>query len=93
MENMDWIISGHNHNILNPKPKSFGHNCRKKDSCPLDGKCLTPKLIYCADVSNEANNHQKLYFGLAETTFKECYNSLKQDVKHIKYQYNTELTK
>ena len=57
MKNMDWIISGHNDNILNPKPKSFGHNCRKKDSCPLDGKCLTPKLIYCADVSNEANNH------------------------------------
>ena len=93
MKNMDWIISGHNHNILNPKPKSFGHNCRKKDSCPLDGKCLTPNVIYCADVSKEANHHQKLYFGLAETAFKDCYNSHKWDVKHIKYQYNTELTK
>ena len=37
MKNMDSIISGHNHNILNPKQKSFGCNCRKKDCCPLNG--------------------------------------------------------
>ena len=77
MKNMDSIISGHNHNILNPKQKSFGCNCRKKDSCPLNGECLTPKVIYRADVSNEANNNQKFYFGLAETTFKERYNKNK----------------
>ena len=93
MKNMDSIISGHNHNILNPKQRSFGCNCRKKDSCPLNGECLTPKVIYRADVTNEANNDQKFYFGLAETTFKERYNNHKRDVKHIKYQYNTELTK
>ena len=86
MKNMDSIISGHIHNILNPNQKSFG--C--KHSCPLNGKCLTPKVIYRADVSNEANNDQKFYFGLAETTFKERYNNHKRDVKHIKYQYNTE---
>ena len=33
------------------------------------------------------------YFGLAETTFKERYKNHKRDVKHIKYQYNTELKK
>ena len=49
--------------------------------------------IYRADVTNEANNDQKFYFGLAETAFKERYNNHKRDVKHIKYQYNTELTK
>ena len=93
MRNMDSIISGHNHKILNPKQRSFGCNCRKKDSCPLNGKCLTPKVIYRADVTNEANNNQQFYFGLAETTFKERYNNYKRDVKHIKCQYNTELTK
>ena len=92
-KDMDSIISGHNHNILNPKEKSFGCNCRKKDSCPLNGKCLTPKLIYYAGVSKETNSDQKVYFGLAETTFKERYNDHKRDVKHIKYQYNTESTK
>ena len=91
IKNMDSIISGHNHNILNPKQRSFGCNCRKKDSCPLNGECLTPKVIYRADVTNEANNGQ-MFFGLAETTFKERYNNHKRDVKHIKYQYNIELT-
>ena len=87
---MDLIISGHNYSILNqtikhikPKQKSFGCNCRKKGSCPLNGKCLTPKVIYCADVSNEASNDQKFYFGLVETTFKECYNKHKCDIKHL----------
>ena len=64
-KNMDLIISGHNQNILNPKQKPFGCNCRKKDSRPLNGKCLVSKVIYRADVSNEANNDQKFYFGLA----------------------------
>ena len=93
MKNMDSIISGYNHNISNPKQKRFGSNCRKKDSCPLTGEFLTPKVIYHADVSNEANNDQKFYFGLAETTIKERYNNHKRDVKYIKYQYNIELTK
>ena len=62
MENVDSIISGHHHNILNPKQKSFGCNFRKKYSCPLNSDCLTPKLIYCADISNEANNDQKFSF-------------------------------
>ena len=52
MENFDSIISGHNHNILNPTQKSFGSNCRKKGSCSLNGECLTPKLVYRTDVSN-----------------------------------------
>ena len=43
---------------------------------------MTPKVIYPADVTNEANND-----------FKERYNNHKRDVKHLKYQYNTELTK
>ena len=93
IKNVDSTISGHNHNILNPKQKSFGCNCKKKDSRPLNGECLTPKVKYRADVSNEANNDQKFYFGLAETTFKERCNNHKRDVKYIKYQYNTELTK
>ena len=58
MKNMDLIILGHNHNILYPKQKSFGCNYRKKDRCPLNGKRLTSKKIYYADISHEANNNQ-----------------------------------
>ena len=35
----------------------------------------------------------KFYFGLAEATFRERLKNHKRDVKHTKYQYNTELTK
>ena len=80
MKNMDSIISRHNHNILKPKQKWFGCNCRKKRSCPLNGECLTRKVIYRADVSNKANNDQKFYFGLAEITFKKRYNNHKGDI-------------
>ena len=93
MKNIDSITSGQNHNVLNPKQKSFGCNCRKKDSFPLNGEYLTLKVIYPPDISNEANNHQKFYFGLAETTLKERYNKHERDVKGFKCQYNTELTK
>ena len=54
---------------------------------------MIPNVIYRIDVSNEANNDQELYIGLPRTTFKVRYNNHKQDVKHIKYQYNTELTR
>ena len=80
MKNMDSIIYGHNRNILNPKQKSLGCNC----SFPLNGEYLTPKVVYHADVTNEANNDQKFYFSLAEKTFEERYNNYKRDVKHIK---------
>ena len=46
MKNIDSITSGQNHNVLNPKQKSFGCNCRKKDSFPLNGEYLTLKVIY-----------------------------------------------
>ena len=46
MKNMDSIISGHNHNILNSKQISFGCSSREKESCPLNGA----KVIYRADV-------------------------------------------
>ena len=54
---------------------------------------MTPKVIYRANVQNEANNDQKFYFHLAETIFKECYNNQNRDGKHIKHQYNIELIK
>ena len=76
IKNMDSIISGHIHNILNPKQKPFGFNCRKKDNCSLNEECLTPAVIYRADVSNGANKDQNFYFGLAETTFKDAITNI-----------------
>ena len=44
-KNMKLVISSHNKQILTPKNKQVGCNCRMKNSCPLDNKCLTSQLI------------------------------------------------
>ena len=75
MRNIGSIISTHNKNLLFPKQSDFGCNCRIKSDCPLDGKCLTPKIIYRADITNLSNNEKMFYIGQAETTFKERYNN------------------
>ena len=48
--NMGSIISGHNKSLLTPNNSSFRCNCRNKSNCPLEGNCLTQKVIYQADV-------------------------------------------
>ena len=57
-----------------------------KSSCPVNEECLTPKIIHRADVSNDENNNSKIYFGLADTPFKERYGNHKRAFKHEKYQ-------
>ena len=93
MKNIGSIISTHNRNILNPIVKSYGCNCKVKSSCPLKGECLTLKIIYRADVTNDANNDKKFYFGLADTSFKKRYINHTRDFKHEKYENRTELAK
>ena len=93
MENINYIISSHNKVILNPRATSFGCNCRKKESCPLNGECLTSQLVYRATVTNAVNEYLKKYIGLADTTFKERHSNHKRDFKHQKYCNCTELAK
>ena len=47
---MKSIISDNSNQVLQLKPKTKGSNCRDKNTCPLDNKCLTPKVIYQPDV-------------------------------------------
>ena len=93
MKNIGSIISAHNRNILNPIVQSYGRNCRVKSSCPLNGECLTPKIIYRAEVSNDKNSEKKFYFGLVDTLFKERYRNHTRDFKHEKYENCTKLAK
>ena len=73
--NMKSIISGHNKQVLQPKPKTNGWNSRDKNTCPFDNKFLTPKVIYQANVTNDTNGTNKHYLGFAETSFKDRYNN------------------
>ena len=57
MGNISSIISAHNKNILNPVSNTeYGCNCRSKESCSLQNKCLTPKTVYLPDIKSLTNN-------------------------------------
>ena len=62
MGNISSIISSLNKNILNPVSNTeYGCNCRSKESYPLHNKCLTPKIVYRADVKNLTKNEKMFY--------------------------------
>ena len=94
MGNISSIISSHNKNILNPVSNTkYGCNCRSKKSCLLQNKCLTPKIVYRADVKNVTSDEKKLYLGVTETSFKQRFGNHTQPFKHPKYRNTTELSK
>ena len=91
--NMGSIISAHNQRLLTPNNSSFGCNYRNKSKCPLEEKCLTPKVIYQADVTNNADDEYKFYYGLTESSFKERFRNHTKSFNHPRYQNETELSK
>ena len=93
MRNIESEISPHSKQILNPGKEYFECNCRVRNECNLDNKCLTPNTAYEAKVSNETNDECKIYLGASETTFKERFRNHIRDYKHKKYEKCTELSK
>ena len=94
MSNMSSILTSHNLNTNNPyKTQTYGCNCRIRESCPLQNQCLTPKIIYRADVENDINSETKFYFRLTETPFKARFGNHIRDFKYKTYSKSTELSK
>ena len=59
MGNISSIILSHNKNLLNPCSKTeYRCNCRSKECCSLQNKCLTPKILYRADVKDLRNDEK-----------------------------------
>ena len=79
MSNMSSVISSHNMRLVKPRTTEYGCNY------PLQNQCLTPNLIYQADVENNANKCTKIYYGLAETSFKVWFAYHKKDFNHNQY--------
>ena len=79
MDNKTNIISSHNEKVTNSDNETNGKtcNCRNKSKCPLDKKCLTNKIVYEAEVTNDGINElsTKVYFGISETEFKSRCNN------------------
>ena len=95
MENISDVIKKHNKKVLysDQKKQQEGCNCRKKDQCPLQGKCLTTNVIYNAEVVSDQNTINKNHFGLTEGTFKQRYYKHNLSFRDRKYAHSTELSK
>ena len=75
MENMGSIIKKHKKKILSNTPaiSDDGCNCRSKNQCPIENKCLSSALVYSATVTTNDSSPGKNYIGLTERTFKKTF--------------------
>ena len=91
---MTGIITQHNAKVLNAT-KTLNEarlcNCRNKQSCPLDGKCLSLSIVDRAEVTSD--NNTKIHYGASEGEFKTRYNNHTKSFRHKKYCSETELSK
>ena len=76
LPNISNIVTSHNRKVLSNTNESQDPkcNCRVKDNCPLNGKCLGSQLIYLCNVKTTALDEGTHYIGLTENTFKERWN-------------------
>ena len=91
---MKSVINYHNMNVLNNTDEiEEGCNCRNKNNCPLDGKCLAPNIYEAQIMSKQPNYKQKVYIGTAETDSKHRFNNHTKSFNLEHYENNTELSK
>ena len=79
MPNIKQIINTHNNAVIKKERSLQQHNqtecnCRRDDTCPLNGKCLTAGIVYQTTVTRQDNQHEETYIGLTENTFKTRFN-------------------
>ena len=93
MDNMETIIKAHNSKIINKDHNKTPEtcNCRKKEDCPLPGKCTIQNVIYEAKVKTP--NEEKTYIGLTATSFKARYTNHKASFNNRAKSNQTELSK
>ena len=92
MPNVKNLIKQHNSKILRKDRDKIQRscNCRIKESCPLNGKCLQC-MVYKAEVTT--NTTYKEYYGTSEEEFKFRYKNHKQSFRRKSHINNTELSK
>ena len=95
LPNMSSIISSHNKKVLsnNTTQNDITCNCRKKELCPLKGKCQDKSVIYLCNVKTPENEQGSNYIGLTENNFKDRWNQHNHTFKHEKKANSTELSK
>ena len=91
MQNIKSVINNHNMEVFNNIAEiDQSCNCRNKNNCPLDGKCLIPNIIYETQITwNQLNYKQNIYIGIAEADFKNRFNNHTKSFNLEHYESNT----
>ena len=79
---MASLIAMDNRPIPNPNDQVYGCNCRMKNDCTLQHKCLTPGIVYQTIVTNNKDGVEKIYDGLCETALNERYRNHTSSFRH-----------
>ena len=92
--NMKRIIQAHNNKLLrrnddDKRKKDCSCPKTKKDTCPLENKCLTSCIVYKATVVNSGH----FYIGVTENDFKQRYAMHKSSFKNDNNKHSTSLSK
>ena len=67
------MIGSHNKNILQPvKNQELSCNCRKKENCPMQGKCGMKNVLY-KSMASTPTKPQRVYIGISEDEWKKRY--------------------
>ena len=82
--NVGSIVKSHNKKLTNAENKQTKHcNCKKKQECPLQGKCRSEDIIYKCAVA--ATGHpRKVYKGTAEGDFRQQYYNYRKSFRNRK---------
>ena len=76
-----------------PDPVQQECNCRDREQCPLDNKCLNNNIVYEAEITSHPDEVSKDYRGLCSTTFKARLAVHKQHINHRQHMKKCELAK
>ena len=92
---MSNIISSHNKKVLsnNSTQNVITCNCRRKELCPLKGKCQDKNVIYLCNVKISVSEQASSYIGLTENNFKDRWNQYKHTFRYESKANSTELSK
>ena len=97
MNNVKNIISKHNTRIIRKSQpqviNTTNCNCRNKETCPLQNKCMSKDVVYKATISACNTNDTKRYMGMTSHTFKERFRNHMKSFNHKKNSNETELSK
>ena len=59
----------------------------------MENKCLTFRIVYRADVTNNKTDDHKYYYGIWDTPFKDCYENHKMSFRHRSHLIASDLSK